>query len=137
MTGDRKRSDTRACQCALHRFRHYELTQRIAELRCQLTIRSPPHQLRTADGGCDSSHDSSATPESGKYPNQLVLPILKFPKYPSEGHQKQLPGKVRSTEAWYDRFGFYIFLCIGSCRDWLPCCTEAHYRTPNQQGIEA
>jgi hypothetical protein len=51
----------------------------------------------------------------GKYPNLTGLPIPKFPKYPSEGHQKQLPGKVQPSEAWYDSFGFYIFLvCIKS-----------------------
>lgn len=33
----------------------YRLVQRTAELRCKQTVPSPPHQLRTADGGCDSS----------------------------------------------------------------------------------
>jgi hypothetical protein len=37
------------------RFHAYRLVLRIAGLRCKLTVPSPPHQLRTADGGCDSS----------------------------------------------------------------------------------
>ena len=83
-------------------------------LRCQLTVPSPPHQLRTADG-CDSSHDSSARPESGKISKSNWSSDSQIAKVSEWRKSKTIQGKVQSSEAWYDSFGFYIFLiCIGS-----------------------
>ena len=46
----------------------------------------------------------------GKYPNLTGLPIPKFPKYPSEGHQKQFKEKssqVKPGMTVLDSTSFY------------------------------